>query len=172
MKSELIRPLKAQLQLQTTLMINLLANISEEEACFQINENLNSIKWTAGHIVNTRISLLNILTDSGEDQEYSKIFGKGTSKNLGNTFPTLNEIMDKLNFVTNKLIDVFEKAENGFLLSKAPFQTSIPDDSILGLTAFIIQHEANHCGQISILRKFNSKIPEQEIILYDKIICN
>ncbi len=172
MSNKIITPLKAQFQLQTSLLVNVLANISDEEANLNTNEDLSTIVWISGHIVNTRITLLNILTGKGDDAEFSKLFGKGTSKNKVLVFPKISEILEKLNYVTSELLISFENVTDEFLNSKAPFQTSIPDATNLGLIAFLFLHEANHCGQISMLRKFYKNQFETDIALYDKVICN
>jgi uncharacterized damage-inducible protein DinB len=37
--------------------------------------------------------------------------------------------------------------------AEAPYQFPISDPSVLGMTAFLVQHESYHIGQMAFLRK-------------------
>jgi uncharacterized damage-inducible protein DinB len=168
MNNKLSKPLIAQLELQTELFRKVIIDISELEANEKVDEQINSIKWIAGHIVNTRMTLISILSGKKQDADFNSLFGKGTSQLTNKTYPLMDEIIGKWNLVSEELIAEIGKASDEQLLSKPPFQTSIPDSTLNGLIAFIVSHEANHTGQISILRKLNAS----KITLYDAVICN
>jgi len=168
MESKLLQPIKAQLELQTKLFLMVLIDISELEANRKPGKNINSIKWISGHIVNTRMTLLSILSGQNNYKEFEAFFGKGTSKSVGLTYPPITKIIERWQRVTEELMIKIENTSDEQLLSEPPFQTSISDTTFLGLIAFFALHEAQHMGQLSIIRKMN----EEEITLYDRVICN
>jgi uncharacterized damage-inducible protein DinB len=172
MNTKTVQPLIAQLELQTALFLSALENISDAETNQYVNESLNSIKWIAGHLVNTRMTLLLILTGKGEDPVYAKLFGKGTSGNRNQTYPDIEEVKRKWEYITTEIIESMQQATDDLLLGSPPFQTSIPDKTLLGLIAFFILHESNHLGQMSILRKITVRPVLSELSFYDKVICN
>lgn len=172
MATKIAQPVKAQLELQTILFRRVLSEITDDEANKSQANNLISVKWIAGHLVNTRISLLSILTGKGEDPVYSKLFGKGTSGIVGQSFPAMNEVFEKWESVSSDLMESIENCTDDFLMSKPPFQTSIPDNTMIGLIAFMTTHEAQHTGQISVLRKLIGTSVSSGFNLYEGVICN
>lgn len=148
---------KSQFELQSSWFLNVLANISEDESNKQLADNLNPIKWVAGHILNTRMSLLSILSGKPQGQNYNKFFGKGSSNKLDSTFPSMEEIKLKWNVVSVELTDCIRGLTEEKLLSPPPFQTAIPNDALQGLIAYMVIHESHHIGQLSILRKLMGK---------------
>ena len=143
----------AQFELQTISFLNQLSNITDEESNKQAANNINPIKWVAGHIVNTRMSLLRILAGVEQDTKFNRSFGKGSSNKIYAETPDIEEIKVKWNTVSETLIFTLKNLSNEKLNSAPPFQTSIPDKTILGLTAYMAIHEAHHLGQLSVLQK-------------------
>lgn len=143
----------AQFELQTNWFLNELTNISDEQSNKQATDNLNPIKWVAGHILNTRITLLSLLTGVAPDQNFNKIFGKGSSNKIESSFPTISEIKLKWDIVSSELAECLKNTPSEKLLSPPPFQTSIPDKTMHGLITYMASHESYHIGQLSILKK-------------------
>ncbi|MFA5299923.1 MAG: DinB family protein [Lutibacter sp.] len=147
----------AQFELQTSLFLNSLENISDQESNLQNHENLNPIKWVAGHIANTRMSLITILTGKSANPTYQKHFGKGSSNKFDKEVPTIENIMANWLVVTTELTDILKNLSEEKQQTLPPFQTSIPDQTLHGLIAYFAIHEAHHIGQISVLRKLIDK---------------
>lgn len=147
----------AQFELQNSWFLHSLENISDQESNIQYQENLNPIKWVAGHIVNTRMSMISILSGKAQDDTYKKYFGKGSSNNLGEDVPTIENIKENWLQLSAQLPDLLNGLSEEQQISKPPFQTSIPDQTLLGLIAFFAIHESHHIGQISVLRKLMGK---------------
>jgi uncharacterized damage-inducible protein DinB len=148
---------KSQFELQSSWFLNALADISEEESNKQIADNLNPIKWVAGHVLNTRMSLLSILSGKPQDLNYNTFFGKGSSNKLDSSFPSIEEIKLKWQSVSIELTDCINVLTEEKLISPPPFQTDIPNNTLHGLIAYMVIHESHHIGQLSILRKFLGK---------------
>lgn len=147
----------AQFELQNSWFLSSLMNISEEESNEQFADNLNPIKWVAGHILNTRMSLLTLLSGKAQEPNYGKYFGKGTSNKIDYSFPTLDEIKAKWGSVSTELRGCLEAISPEKLSTAPPFQTSIPNNTVYGLIAYMVIHEAQHIGQLSVLRKLLGK---------------
>lgn len=143
----------AQFELQTNWFLNELVNISDEQSNSQVAEKLNPIKWVAGHILNTRMTLLSLLTGVAPDQNFNKIFGKGSSNTIESSFPSIDEIKLKWEGISSELAECLKNTSNEKLVATPPFQTSIPDKTMHGLITYIASHESYHLGQLSILKK-------------------
>lgn len=143
----------AQFELQTNWFLNELVNISDEQSNSQVPEKLNPIKWVAGHILNTRMTLLSLLTGVVSDQNFNKMFGKGSPNKIESSFPSIDEIKLKWGVISSELTECLKNTPNEKLLSPPPFQTSIPDKTMHGLITYMASHESYHIGQLSILKK-------------------
>jgi len=116
--------------------------------------------------------LTSILTGIEQDPDYAQLFGKGTSKITGQIYPTIDEILNKWKLISVELFASLENLTEDKLVSPPPFQTSIPDNTLLGLIAFMTLHEAHHIGQISAYRKISEENASNDMLLYDRVICN
>lgn len=150
-------PVKAQLLLQTDTFNSYLKGISDEEANQSFSTTLNSVKWVAGHLLHSRNVILQVIDGRSPDPLFVKLFGKGSSGKVDASYPSMDIIIQKWNIISDTLIKALEAISERDLLAKAPFQTSIPDESLLGLIAFLTVHEAQHLGQLSILKKLVGK---------------
>lgn len=152
-----INALIAQFDLQTSWFLNALENISEEESITPFSDNLNPIKWVAGHLTDTRMTIFSIVSGNATNENYKTLFGKGTSNKMDPSFPTIEQIKADWIISSDRLKTTLQSLPEEKLLSKPPFQTSIPDETLLGLIAYFAIHESFHIGQISIYRKLDSK---------------
>jgi hypothetical protein len=144
----------AQFELHTKWFLNELFNMTDEQSNMQAADNLNPTKWVAGHILNTRMTLLSLLTGTAMVQDFNKMFGKGASNTIDPSFPTIDKIKLKWCMVSSQLKECLKKISSEELMSPAPFQTAIPDRTLIGLITFMASHESYHIGQLSILKKF------------------
>lgn len=168
----MISLIKAQFELQTKLFLDVLSSIVDSESNQKIADHLNSVKWVAGHVLNTRLTLLGILANEIPDPEMSKYFGKGTSGLIHEEMPNIKLIIENWKVVSTRLLATLEQLNEEALSSPPPFQTSIPNKTLGGLIAFMALHEGHHLGQISILRRSHSADNVFKITNYDKVICN
>ena len=152
-----INTIIAQYDLQTNWFLNALESISEEESNVTFSENLNPIKWVAGHLTDARMTINAIISESATNADYKKVFGKGTSNKIDASFPTIEQIRTDWTSISGQLKFTLQNLPEVKLLSKTPFQTSIPDETLLGLIAYFAIHESFHIGQLSIYRKLTGK---------------
>lgn len=152
-----IQPVIAQLDLQTSWFLNALENISEEESNTPFSEQLNPVKWVAGHLADARFTINAIVSGSAVNEHYKKIFGKGTSNKVNPTFPSIEQLKADWITISEQLNTNLQHLPEAKLLSKPPFQTAITDETLGGLIAYFATHESFHIGQISIYRKLLGK---------------
>ncbi|MBA3828439.1 MAG: DinB family protein [Taibaiella sp.] len=145
--------LKIQFDLQTRLFRNTLLDIADEETNDKFDEGINSIKWLAGHLLNTRVSGLAKIAGVPSDDSYVAMFGRGSKWESGGDYPTIETIMDKWESTSSAISAGLAALPDEVLQAKAPAQGPIADETILGLLSFLMHHEAYHIGQLGILRK-------------------
>ncbi len=149
--------LQAQFDLHTRLFNNALEGITDSEANDRKNEHVNHMKWIAGHLLNTRLSSLTKVTGGQPDDAYTAQFGRGNALVAGASYPSIDEIMTKWNDAAGGISNGFSHIPEEVLSSKSGAQVPIADDTVRGLMAFLISHEAYHIGQLSLLRKMAGK---------------
>ena len=149
--------LKSQFDFHTRLFNNVLEGITEAESSKRNAEQINHIKWVAGHIVNTRIGSLSKLAGIEPDESYAVQFARGSSLDPNASYPPLEEIKSRLNETSTAISDHIAKIPEEVLAAKSNAAVPIADDTVRGLLAFLMSHEALHIGQLSLLRKMAGK---------------
>ena len=129
--------LKAQYDLHTRLFNNALDGISDTEANSRSNEQVNHIKWVAGHLLNSRIESMSQLTGGDPDRTYLEKFGRNSVLDpTGVSYPPLEEIKTKWNEASTAISERINHIPEELLDSKAPAQSPIPDETFRGLELF------------------------------------
>jgi uncharacterized damage-inducible protein DinB len=149
--------LKAQFDLHTRLFNNALSGIDDTDANARRSEHVNHMKWIAGHLLNTRLGSLSKMAGLQPDDSYAGQFGRGVAVDNSASYPPIAQIADKWKDTATAISDGLSNIPEEVLSSKSPAQAPIADDSIRGLLAFLISHEAYHIGQLGLLRKMAGK---------------
>jgi uncharacterized damage-inducible protein DinB len=145
--------LKAQFDMHTRLFNNTLDGITDAQANSRNSEQVNHMKWIAGHLLNTRLDSLSKLTGGQPDTTYGGQFGRGVPLDPNAVYPSLEEITSRWKESANAISEGITRIPEDALASKSPVQAPIADDTFRGLLAFLISHEAYHVGQLGLLRK-------------------
>ena len=149
--------IKAQYDLHTRLFNNALEGIDEAGATTRNSDQVNHMKWIAGHLLNTRLDSMTRMTGGEADTSYGAQFGRGMSLDPTATYPPIEQITTKWNQVADGISGRFTSLPEELLDSEAPAKAPIADESFRGMLAFLVSHEAYHIGQLSILRKMLGK---------------
>ena len=149
--------LKAQFDLHTRLYNNATEGLTDAEANSRNSENINHIKWIAGHLLNTRLESMSRVTGLEPDTTYVAQFGRGNSLDPNAAYPPIEEIRDKWSSVADSIGTAITKMPEEVLNAKAPAQVPIADDTVRGMLSFLVSHEAYHIGQLGLLRKMVGK---------------
>jgi uncharacterized damage-inducible protein DinB len=150
-------PLKAQFDMQTRLFNNVLDGITDTDANARKNENINHIKWVAGHLLDSRLTNIAKMTGMQPDDTYTAQFGRGMALDPKAAYPPITEITAKWKETATALSEGISKIPEEVLAAPSPAKAPIADDTIRGLLSFIVSHESYHIGQLSILRKMAGK---------------
>lgn len=148
--------LATQFELHTRLFNNVLEGIDDSSANGRASDEVNHIKWLAGHLTNAR----HMMKDFGgieEDDPHGELFGHGKSISEAVEYPSLDEIRDRWNSISHRIGAGLSNLPDDVLNGPAPGRFPVADDTMAGMLAFLMHHEAYHIGQIGILRKYIGK---------------
>ncbi len=149
--------LKAQFDLHTRLFNNVLDGITDAHANDRKSDDINHIKWVAGHLLNTRLTSINKIAGGQPDDSYAAQFGRGVALDANAVYPPITEITDKWKAASGAISEGITQIPEDVLNAPSPAKAPIADDSIRGLLSFLVSHEAYHIGQLSLLRKLVGK---------------
>jgi len=148
--------LARQFELHTRLYNNVLEGIDDTAASNRLRDSVNHVTWVAGHILAARWSL-NTLAGVDDPNPYEDLFGHGKSIDDAADYPSLDALREKFNSISPRILNALENAPDEVLDSPKPVDVPIADDTMAGMLAFLMHHEAYHIGQLGILRKYITK---------------
>ena len=151
------------LRLNTHLYRNCLAGLTDEEARLRPAGAgaTNSAAFVAAHLVDSRHYLLGLL---GNKQPSPLKGAAGGFNNIDEvtSFPPLAEIQAAWTAV-GEVLDRQLAAASTSQLDAVLEGFPLEDNSLLGVLAFLVQHESYHLGQLGLLRKYAG----QPAMVYD-----
>jgi hypothetical protein len=128
-----------------------LEGLSYEELWRAPTSHNNPILWVAGHIVQTRATVLQMLGQAG-DTGWGTLFDRGATVGDRSQYPSATEVVRVMREVSPKLraaLAVLNDAE----LSR-PASLPIPGiNTLMDELAFFALHESYHVGQLAYIRK-------------------
>lgn len=156
------KSLLVQFDLHYRLYNNVLDGFTDEETNRRLydDQNINHVKYLAGHLLNSQYRLAMI---AGLDPEvkWNDLFGvMGQSEARDNfSYPDIEEIKAEWNGMHEQIREGLYRLSDGELSEQPPAPFDQVAESVGELWAFINHHQAYHIGQISILRKAFGKEP-------------
>lgn len=146
-----VQPLAAILSLNQRLLLNCLDGMSEEAARVRAGTG-NNAAFLAVHLVDARIHLLKSL-----GREMPHPFGNRL-KDVGRIdemtwYPSLDEIRAAWDAASARLQIRLAELTADDLSKDSPSRFPIADRTLLGMIAFLTQHDSYHVGQVSLLRR-------------------
>ncbi len=152
-KTHSAQTLATQFDLHTRLFNNILDGISDAEANARLNDHVNHIKWLAGHLTSTRFSI----GQMADQDPWADLFAHGHGLRADADYPSIEAIKAKWNAISDKVGAGLAHLPEAALGSPAPAKLPVNDDTLGGMLAFMMHHEAYHLGQMSLLRKYLGK---------------
>jgi uncharacterized damage-inducible protein DinB len=146
-----VGPLVGLLRLNTRLYRSCLDGISGSEAGRGFGEGGNGAGFIALHVVDARFYLARSLDqDVGNPfAEYEDVRSEDEVERL----PPLSALLAEWDRVSPILISALETLSADRAAGPAPTRFPIDDPSLLGMAAFLVQHESYHIGQLALLRR-------------------
>lgn len=146
-----LKPLHEILVLNTKLFRHCLDGLSEEHATTRPDDRINNVAFIGLHMCDARFHLGNWLGLELENP-FGR-FAEVTHIDEMPEFPSLSDLLAHWDRVSGALEESLPGLDEVVLQNPAPFDLPVGDGSLLSCLAFMLQHEAYHVGQLSILRK-------------------
>jgi uncharacterized damage-inducible protein DinB len=147
-----IAPLAGILRLNDRLYANCLDGLTEVQCHERPSEATNSAAFVAAHMAESRYWGLTILK-AERVNPLEKYIGKWKGIDEITTWPSLEEIKSAWAEATKALEQRLAAITPAELDAASGSQMPLEDSSVLGLFAFMVQHDSYHLGQLSLLRK-------------------
>ena len=155
-KAHSAQTLAAQFDLHTRLFNNVLDGITDAEAEERARDTVNHLIWLAGHLTSTRFGMGKV-TGLQEQDPWSELFSHGHGISDEGDYPSIDEIRAKWNAISGTISASLAHLPDEVLGSPAPAKVPINDETLGGMLAFLMHHEAYHIGQMGLLRKYLGK---------------
>ena len=147
-----IAPLAGILRLNARLFNNCLDGITEAQCHERPSDTTNSAAFVAGHLAEARFWGLKIL-GAERSNPLEKYLGQWKGIDEITTWPSLAEIKSAWVEASTELDRRMASMTAAELDKASGSQMPLEDSSVLGLFAFMVQHDSYHVGQLSMLRK-------------------
>jgi uncharacterized damage-inducible protein DinB len=146
-----IEPLLEILSLNTRLLHRCLEGLTEEDARSRIDARTNNVVFIALHMADARfhlgawlgLEISNPFTRFAEIRHIDEM----------EVFPLLSEVVAAWDQVSEALEAHLPAISKEKLQEDAPFELPVGSNRLQDTLTFMLQHEAYHIGQLSILRK-------------------
>ncbi|MEO9005163.1 MAG: DinB family protein [Ginsengibacter sp.] len=144
--------------------INSLVDFTDEETNHRLNENMNHVKYLAGHLTNAQYAYAGIAGVEVERQWDELFAGLGKSSARDNfSYPTIQEVKAEWEQINQSVRDSLQALSEDALDKAMPgsplAQSKVFDTTVGDFWAFMNMHQTYHIGQIGILRRGFGKEP-------------
>ena len=149
--SALVAPTVMIFSFNEPFLYQALNGLTEDELRRAPSDRNNNMLWVAGHIAQTRATVLSFLGDP-VDTGWGKRFDRGAALVDASQYPTADEIERVMRDVSPRLNAKLTSLTDDVLTRPASIQvpgtTTLSDE-----LAFFALHESYHVGQLSFIRK-------------------
>ena len=147
-----LQPLAAIFALNTDLVGNCAADLSDAQANRRLKGGGNSIAFLIAHLTDVRHFLADLL-GSPIANPLTPYLAEARSIDEVESLPPLTELLDAWRVVSAHLADVFEGMDATALDAATPQSFPTGGGTMLDTIAFLAQHDSYHLGQIAFLRR-------------------
>jgi uncharacterized damage-inducible protein DinB len=147
-----LAPLYAIFKLNSSLFLNTLVDMDDDQASWRPTEQTNSAAYLALHLVDTRYFMA---THIGLTlvNPFAALLKEARSIRDLRTLPRLDEVRAAWKAVTGETRVKFGQMTDAHLNVIASAKLPTDDETTLGMLSFLMQHESYHIGQLGLLRK-------------------
>jgi uncharacterized damage-inducible protein DinB len=137
--------------LNDDLVLQALDGLTQEELWRAPTDHNNALLWVAGHVVQTRATILQILGEA-VDTGWGNLFDRGAKVGDPKLYPSGKEIEGMMRRLASRLQAALASASEDWL--NQPASLGIPGFETLGdELAFWALHDSYHVGQMAYIRK-------------------
>jgi hypothetical protein len=145
-------PLALQLRAGTLQFRDAIGDLHQDQALTRVNGVTNHAAYIALHLLDARCFLVRLLGGECSHGFEAATEGARSVEDI-EPYPSVREILDSWDRVTERLMRDLEKADEGVLASGPPFRFPVEDQTVLGAVAFLAHHEGYHLGQLGLIRR-------------------
>ena len=147
-----LTPFDSIYRLNSRLFLNCLEGMEEGQARWRPGPGSNSASYLALHLIQSRFFLAKLLGLDLVDPYASNTTGAKSIDDL-KEIPSLEGLRDTWRGVTGSVREKLKTVPEAQLQAQVPTKLPAEDKSLLGIIAFMMQHESYHIGQLGFLRK-------------------
>jgi uncharacterized damage-inducible protein DinB len=147
-----VAPLAEIYELNTDLLLNCLADLTDAEARQRLSGVGNSVAFLAAHLTDTRHFLVTRLGHPLPNP-LARYLAEAQGIEDIREWMTLEEIRGAWLSVSAHLHDVLDKLAAADLGKPGAHRFPIGDSTPLGMLTFLAQHDSYHVGQIGFIRR-------------------
>ncbi len=147
-----VQALADQFNVVTNAYLRALEGLDREALLTRPSPRSNPAMWVAGHLVQSRARLINILGGSRQ-LPWPELFRTGSTIVDANAYPDAAAIAAMWKELTAELMQRLEALGPDALAANAPPRIASPDGSLRGAVALLAFHEGYHVGQLGFIRK-------------------
>jgi uncharacterized protein YndB with AHSA1/START domain len=147
-----LAPVSLIFKLNTGLMRTTLDGVAADQLWQRPTPLTNPLLWIAGHIVQTRATMLGLLGESF-DTGWSDLFTRGAALQEASRYPSRADIDEVHRVIVDRLKSKFAALTDADLAAPARGR-QLPGAKTVGdQLAFLAFHESYHIGQLAYVRK-------------------
>jgi hypothetical protein len=143
----------AVLRLNTRLLLNCLADVSEQHAQERANDRTNSMTFIAIHLVESRHTIAQYLQIPTSNPLDRYLKGAVRIEDL-RELPSLTELRNAWGGISLTLDAGLSDLADAELNAPSPQRFPVDLPTVHGGLGFLLQHESYHIGQLALLRKY------------------
>jgi len=152
-----VGPLAAILSLNQRLLLSSLDGMSDEAARVRAGHG-NSAAFIAVHLVDARLYLLKAVGGDMPHPFGDRLLAVNTIDDM-TWYPSLDQIREAWKAVSARLETALADLTAEDLTRASPARFPIADSTLVGMIAFLTQHDSYHIGQVSLLRRLTGLAP-------------
>jgi len=148
-----LAPLASILKLNTRLVENCLAGLSDSQALTRPPAGGNHAAFLLAHLTDSRYLLLALLGGPGGSNPLSSFLDRARSVDDVSELPPLDDLLRFWRDVSAALLSQCAAATGEQLAAPSAQRFPVDDATVLGAVAFLTQHDSYHLGQLAALRR-------------------
>ncbi|MGH7536653.1 MAG: DinB family protein [Gemmatimonadales bacterium] len=145
-------PLARILALNTDLLLNTLDGVTDDEARHRLPGGGNSLGFIAAHLADSRHFLANLIGRPLENPLAPALAGARRIEDV-RELPPLDAIRQAWTVVSEHLALALEELSAEDLVRPVTQRFPLGDGGVLGVIAFLVQHDSYHLGQAAFVRR-------------------
>ena len=138
--------------INTQLLVNALAGLSEQDFVRRPTSLTNSAAWIAGHAIQTRAMILGLLGDPVETG-WGAIFNRGAEPPSPDSLPTREAMLSLAADIATRLQAKLADLDDAALSADAHGPKLPGVKSVTQMLSFFALHDTYHVGQLAYIRK-------------------